>query len=178
MALSRREWLVLGGVGATAALAGVVVGPILLQSGSGAADLQLIPLPDLTGRTRRISEWRGKIVLVNFWATWCAPCREEIPMLVSWYEKYSENGLEIVGIAVDSAPNVREYVSKYGISYPILIADSGGIDVMHKLGNAAGALPYTVFLDRRGVVVSRTLGILRKSEVEHQIKEMLKGGAY
>lgn len=177
MALSRREWLVLSGVGAAATLAGVVVGPILLQSGSGAADLQLIPLPDLTGHTRQISEWRGKIVLVNFWATWCAPCREEIPMLIALREKYSSNGLEIVGIAVDSVSNVVEYASKYGITYPVLIADAGGIDVMRKLGNAAGALPYTVVLDRSGVIVSRKLGILRRSEVEHQIKEMIKSDA-
>jgi thiol-disulfide isomerase/thioredoxin len=177
MALSRREWLVLSGVGAAAALAGAVVGPILLQSRSGAADLQLVPLPDLTGHTRQISEWRGKIVLVNFWATWCAPCREEIPMLISLHEMYSSSGLEIVGIAVDSVSNVIEYASKYGIMYPVLIADAGGIDVMRKLGNAAGALPYTVVLDRRGVIVSRKLGILRRSEVEHQIKEMLKNDA-
>jgi len=178
VAISRREWLVLGSVGAAAALAGGIVGPNLLQSGSGAADLQVIPLPDLTGRTRQISEWQGKVVLVNFWATWCAPCREEIPMLVSLREEYVANGLEIVGIAVDSVSNVSEYVSKYKISYPVLVADAGGIDLMRKLGNAAGALPYTVVLDRRGVIVSRTVGILRKKEVEHKIKELLKISAH
>ncbi len=178
MALSRREWLVLGSVAAAAALVGGVVGPILLQSESGAADLQVVPLPDLTGRSRQISEWQGKVVLVNFWATWCAPCREEIPMLVSLHEKFSAKGLEIVGIAVDSASKVGEYASKYRIPYPVLIADSGGIDVMRKLGNGAGALPYTVVLDRRGVIVSRKLGILRQREIEHQIKEMLKSNAY
>lgn len=174
MALSRREWLVLGSVGAAAALAGGVVGPILLQSESGAANLQIIPLPDLTGRIRQISEWRGKVVLVNFWATWCAPCREEIPMLVSLRGKYASNGLEIVGIAVDSASKVGEYASKYKISYPVLVADGGGIDLMRKLGNTAGALPYTVILDRRGAIVRRKLGILRRREVERQIKDMLR----
>jgi len=178
MALSRREWLVLGSVGAAAALAGGVIGPILLQSESGAADLQVIPLPDLSGRSRQISEWQGKVVLVNFWATWCAPCREEIPMLVSLHRKYSSRGLEIVGIAVDNASKVSEYASKYGISYPVLIAYSSGIGLMRKLGNAAGALPYTVILDRRGAIVSRKLGILRQREVEHQIKGMLKSDAF
>ena len=173
MALSRREWLVLGSVGAVAALAGVIVGPILLQSESGAADLQVTALPDPTGRTRKLSEWQGKVVLVNFWATWCAPCRDEIPMLVSLREKFSVDGFEIVGIAVDTVPNVREFVDKYQIPYPILMANAEGIGLMQKLGNTAGALPYTVVLDRRGVIVNRKLGILRRGEVERQIKEML-----
>jgi len=173
MALSRREWLVLGSVGAVAALAGVIVGPILLQSKSGAADLQVAALPDLTGRARKLSDWQGKVVLVNFWATWCAPCREEIPMLVSLRREFSPKGFEIVGIAVDNVTNVGEFVDKYEISYPILVANAEGISLMQKLGNTAGALPYTVVLDRRGAIVNRKLGILRRSEVEHQIKEML-----
>ena len=98
-------------------------------------------------------------------------------MLVSLHKNYSARGLEIVGIAVDNGPKVIEYASKYQISYPILIADSNGTGLMRKLGNATGALPYTVVLDRRGVIVSRKLGILRQREVEHQIIEMLKGDA-
>jgi len=173
MALSRREWLVLGGVGAVAAIAGAVVGPILLQTGSGAAELLATPLPDLSGRPRRLAEWRGRIVLCNFWATWCAPCREEIPMLVSLRNQYAAQGFEIVGIAVDNEAKVREFASKYGISYPILVAEASGLDLMRTIGNTAGALPFTVMLDRSGAIFSRKLGILHRSDIEHKIKTLL-----
>ena len=94
-------------------------------------------------------------------------------MLVSLRQEFSPKGFEIVGIAVDNVANIVEFVDKYKISYPILVANAEGISLMQKLGNTAGALPYTVVLDRRGAIVNRKLGILRRSEVEHQIKEML-----
>lgn len=173
MALGRREWLVLGGVGAAAALAGAVLGPILLQSRSGAADLLATPLPGLDGRPRRLSDWQGKVVLCNFWATWCAPCREEIPMLVDLREQYLAQGFEVVGIAVDNADKVREFAAKYHVTYPILIAEAAGLDLMQKLGNTAGALPFTVMLDGKGSILSRKLGILRRKDLEPKIKELL-----
>lgn len=173
MALRRREWLVLGGVGIAAAAAGALVGPILLQSGSGAAELLATPLPGLDGRMRRLSDWRGKVVLCNFWATWCAPCREEIPMLVDLRDQYSAEGFEVVGIAVDNEAKVREFAEKYQVSYPILVAEAGGLDLMRALGNTAGALPFTVTLDRRGSILSRKLGILRRSDIEPKIKALL-----
>ncbi|MDX1374377.1 MAG: TlpA disulfide reductase family protein [Burkholderiales bacterium] len=173
MALTRREWLVLGGVGAAAAVAGAVVGPILLQSRSGAADLLATPLPDLDGHTRRVSDWHGKIVLCNFWATWCAPCREEIPMLVELRQKYAGQGFEIVGIAVDNGDKVREFSAKYQITYPVLIAEAVGLDLIRALGNTAGALPFSVTLDRTGAILSRKLGILRRPELEPKIKALL-----
>ncbi|MEJ2173353.1 MAG: TlpA disulfide reductase family protein [bacterium] len=173
MAISRREWLVLGGVGTAAAVAGVVFGPILLQSGGGAAELLATPMPDLSGRTRRVSDWQGKVVICNFWATWCAPCREEIPMLVDLRAQYAAQGFEVLGIAVDNAANVREFAAKYLISYPVLIAEAGGLDLIRKLGNTAGALPFTVTLDRQGEILSRKLGILRRGEIEPKIKALL-----
>ena len=173
MGLSRRDWLVLGAVGTAAALGGAVVGPILLRSGDDAVGLLTTDLPDLTGRTRRLAEWKGKIVLCNFWATWCAPCREEIPMLVDLREKYAAKGFEVVGIAVDNATNVREFSAKYQISYPILVAEAAGLDLLRAVGNSAGALPYTLMLNRRGEILSRKLGILRKTVIEPTIKDLL-----
>jgi len=173
MSLSRREWLIVGGVGAVAAIAGAVVAPILLQNRSGAAELLATPLPDLSGQPRRLAEWQGKIVLCNFWATWCAPCRKEIPMLVALRNQYAAQGFEIVGIAVDNEAKVSEFASKYGISYPILVAEARGIDLIRALGNTAGALPFTVILDRSGAIVSRKLGILHITEIEPKIKALL-----
>jgi thiol-disulfide isomerase/thioredoxin len=173
MALTRREWLVLGGVGAVAGIAGAIVGPLLLQTGGVAAELLATPLPDLSGRPRRLAEWQGKVVLCNFWATWCAPCRKEIPMLVSLRNEYASQGFEVVGIAVDNPAKVREFSSKYSISYPILIAEASGLDLIRTLGNTAGALPFTVMLDRNGAIHSRKLGILHKDKIEPQIKALL-----
>jgi len=174
MTLKRRDALIFGAVGVAAAVAGAVVGPILLQSGSGAAELQAAALPDLEGRTRSVSEWQGKVVLCNFWATWCPPCREEIPLLVDLRRKYASHGLEVVGIAVDNAAKVKEFASKYAIDYPILIADASGLDLVRKLGNPSGGLPFTVTLDRKGALVHRKLGLLRRSELEPRIKELLE----
>ena len=175
MALRRREALILAGVAAAAAAAGFLAGPKLLEFGADDPDaLRDAAFPDLAGNRRRLGEWRGKIVVLNFWATWCAPCLEEIPMLVKTHEKYARSGAEIVGIAVDLAAKVSEFSRNVGISYPVLVADSGGLDLMRKLGNRAGGLPYTVFLDRRGVSIKRKLGALKLSELESILDAMLK----
>lgn len=174
MALSRREALVLGGVAVAAAAAGFVGGPILLErTAGGAAALREASFADLSGRPRRLSEWQGRVLVLNFWATWCAPCREEIPLLMATREKYSPNGLEIVGIAIDLAAKVGEYARSMGISYPILVAGAGGLDLMRKLGNAAGGLPYTVFVDRRGGIAQRKLGALRRPELEAAVSKII-----
>src|SRR4051812_43899527 len=97
----RREALILAGVGTAALGLGALLGPTFLQSRSGAAALLATPYPDLEGKTRTLAEWAGKVLLCNFWATWCEPCREEIPMLVNLRTKYVAKGVEFVGISVD-----------------------------------------------------------------------------
>lgn len=177
MALSRREWLILGGVGAAAAIGGALLAPSLLRRDRGASDLLAASLPDLAGRDRRLSEWANRVVLCNFWATWCAPCRKEIPMLVALRSEYSRFGFEVVGIAIDNASKVREFAAKYGVTYPILIAEASGLDLMRELGNSAGALPFTVVLGRKGTILSRKLGILRKEEIDRQIRSLVSENA-
>jgi len=177
MALSRREWLVLGGVGAAAAIGGALLAPTLLRRETGASELLAASLPDLVGRKRHLAEWKGSVILCNFWATWCAPCREEIPMLDALRGEYARFGFEVVGIAIDNGAKVREFASKYAISYPILIAEAEGLDLMRKLGNTAGALPFTVILDRSGKILSRKLGILRKDAISKQIKKLISDRA-
>ena len=98
-------------------------------------------------------------------------------MLVSLRSEYSRFGFEVVGIAVDNAAKVREFAAKYGISYPILIAEASGLDLMRKLGNAAGALPFTVVLGQKGTILSRKLGILRKQEITKQIRTLVSESA-
>ena len=105
----RREALILGGAGLAAAAAGAVVGAFTLQSRSGAADLLGARFPDLAGRPRRLLDWKGRALLCNFWATWCAPCREEIPLLDAAKQNTPATRVELVGIAIDSADKIREF---------------------------------------------------------------------
>jgi thiol-disulfide isomerase/thioredoxin len=173
MALSRRDWLILGGIGATTVVAGAALAPLLPRRQPSASELLAASLPDLSGRIRHLSEWRGQVVLCNFWATWCAPCRKEIPMLISLRDEFSSVGFEVVGIAVDNAAKVLEFARTYRVSYPILVAEATGIDLMRTLGNTAGGLPFTVLLDRKSMIRSRKLGILRSEEINQKIKSLL-----
>lgn len=94
-------------------------------------------------------------------------------MLVDLRERYLAQGFEVVGIAVDKADKVGEFAAKYQVSYPILVAESVGLDLMRKLGNGAGGLPFTVLLDRQGSVLNRKLGILRRKDIEPEIRALL-----
>ena len=175
MALRRREALALGGVALVAGGAGLILGPRLLQRESG--DAQAIAMArflDLAGAPRSLSEWSGRVLVLNFWATWCAPCREEIPMLMASREKYARSGLEVVGIAIDLASKVSEFAREMRINYPILVADAGGLDLMRKLGNTAGGLPYTVVVDQQGNPTRRKLGALSRAELESMVAELIR----
>ena len=172
MANRRRNALILAGVGAAAAAAGALSGVFLLQSGSGAAELLAARLTDLEGRPRRLLDWQGRALLCNFWATWCAPCTEEVPRLVAAKQQLSSHGPEIVGIGIDHADKIIEFAATYNINYPLLIADATVIGVMRGLGNASGGLPYTVALDRSGAVVGRKLGALTDAELRQVLASL------
>jgi len=172
----RRELLILGGAGLAAAAAGFVAGPALLRLGGSPADdaLAQAAFPDLDGKLRRLAEWRGRVVVCNFWATWCAPCREEIPLLLAARQKYASSGIEIVGIAIDNGVKVREFSSSFNISYPVLLAEADGLDLMRQLGNSGGGLPYTVIADQKGALVHRKLGALKQPELDGLLEPLAK----
>jgi thiol-disulfide isomerase/thioredoxin len=174
MAPARREVLILGAIGAGAAVVGGLAGALALQAQSGAADLLAAPFPDLSGARRTLREWQGRIVVCNFWATWCAPCREEIPMLVAVRGVFAAKGVEIVGIGIDQASKVEEFAKTYGITYPVLIADARALELMSRLGNALGGLPYTVVLDRQGAVAHRRIGVLTRAKLEEVLRGLLR----
>ncbi len=129
---------------------------------------------DLDGRPTALSRLRGKVAVVNFWATWCPPCRKEIPDLVEAHGKYKESGIEILGIAVeDSAELVKEFARSYEITYPLVTGKGKGIELMQALGNNAAGLPYTLVLDARGNVVDSKRGQMKASRLEKALQAAL-----
>jgi thiol-disulfide isomerase/thioredoxin len=131
-----------------------------------------IVLPGLDGRPHSLGDYRGKLLVVNFWATWCEPCRREIPLLKSLRTEYASNGLEIVGIAVDSHEDVAKYVAAHGISYTVLMGERGGLEAASAFGMDV-VLPFSVFADRAGHIVALKVGELRPDEV-HMILSGLR----
>jgi thiol-disulfide isomerase/thioredoxin len=174
MTPGRREFLILGAVAAAAAVGGGIVGALALQAHSGAAALLSASFPDLSGRFRRLSEWQGRVLLCNFWATWCAPCREELPLLNAAQQQHAANGLQVVGIAIDTAPNIREYLKVVKIDFPVLVGEARALELMRSLGNNSGGLPYSVGLDRRGTLRNRKLGAYSAAALGEELSGLLR----
>src|SRR5438552_8526997 len=147
MPVARREALNLGPISPGAAVSVGLLDALEQQAQSGAADLLAAPFRDLSGARRTLRECRGRVLLCNFWATWCAPCREEIPMLVAVRGVFAAKGAEIVGIGIDQAAKVEEFARTYGVTYPVLIAEPDTIELMRRLGDTLGGLPYTVVVN-------------------------------
>jgi thiol-disulfide isomerase/thioredoxin len=174
MAIARREALTLGAVGLAAAAAGALVGVFALQARSGAAELLAARFQDLEGQPRRLLEWQGRVLLCNFWATWCAPCREEIPLLVAAKQQWLPPTLEIVGIGIDSAANIRQFAKTYKINYPLLVAGATSVELLRGLGNRSGLLPFSVALDRNGALVQRWLGAFTEANLRQVLASLVR----
>ncbi|HWA39875.1 MAG TPA: TlpA disulfide reductase family protein [Burkholderiales bacterium] len=172
--MDRRRAITVAGIGIGAAAAGAIAGAFFWQQRSGAAALLNTVFPDLHGQARRLRDWQGKTVVVNFWATWCEPCREEIPLLIQASDTYAGRGLEVVGIAIDTVDKIREFGAKFGISYTSLVGDMRALDLIRQLGNPAGALPFSVILDRAGAVASRKLGAYKDRELDRELTAILR----
>ncbi len=128
---------------------------------------------DVKGGTQSLEQWRGQVLVVNFWATWCAPCREEIPGFVRLQERYGSQGLQFVGIAIDQPDKVAEFASEFRINYPLLLGGLETIELLRQAGNRAGVLPYTLVIDRKGNLVSREPGGLKEARLENLIEPLL-----
>lgn len=131
-------------------------------------------LPDLEGERQAISQWDGRIRVINFWATWCQPCKEEIPGFVELQEKYRDQGVTFVGVAVDQLAAVRDFAERYDMNYPVLIGEQAAIDAAIAYGNLIGALPYTAFVDRDGTIVYVHRGRLPLEQAEKLLRELLQ----
>ena len=123
-------------------------------------------LGDLDGKPRSILSWPGKSMIVNFWATWCAPCRREIPLLSELQKQHGAEGFQVVGVAVDIREDVVKYAQEIGIDYPVLIGEQDGLDAVNKFGQGSIGFPFTVFTDNQGRIVLFHLGEIRKEQAD------------
>jgi thiol-disulfide isomerase/thioredoxin len=150
----------------------------LMASGSAARALSLPADPvfgrsfdSLQGRRIALSGYLGRPVLLNFWASWCAPCVREMPMLESLHRDHP--GLAVVGLAIDTGDNVRRFLQKTPVSYDLLLGGPDGISVMRELGNKGGGLPFSAFFDRQGHVTGVVLGELKKDVLQGDLQRIL-----
>ncbi|VAW98915.1 hypothetical protein MNBD_GAMMA23-2145 [hydrothermal vent metagenome] len=130
-------------------------------------------LKDLEGKPRSASEWDGKVVILNFWATWCPPCRREMPAFVKFQTAYESKGVTFIGIALDEKDAVVDFTDPLGMNYPILIAEQEGIQLAQDYGNRLNILPFTVIIDRKGNITQRLSREVHYEDIEKAIKPLL-----
>lgn len=133
-------------------------------------------LPDLSGTPRPISSFDGQVLLLNFWATWCVPCRKEIPMLIEAQSDLGDQGLQIIGIAVDTRAATAQFAQRYGINYPVLVDRHKAArvqDMYTQPGDPAAVLPYTVIIDPRGRIRASVAGRLDRARLNALVKPLL-----
>ena len=130
-------------------------------------------LPDMEEVMHNSHEWDGKVVFINFWATWCPPCVKETPTFVELQEQYLESGVQFIGIAIDKKSAVQEFMDTYGVTYPMLIGEDNAIQVAKDYGDRFGALPYTVVINRQGQIHFIQRGEMTREMAEKNIKELL-----
>jgi thiol-disulfide isomerase/thioredoxin len=174
--LSVSRWVLVIGVGVAALALGAYFGLSQRSPGPGpeaAAALAGLALPDPAGKEQRLDQWRGKVLVVNFWATWCAPCREEMPEFIKAQSEFGAKGLQFVGIAVDQPDKVSEFVKEIGLNYPALVGGFGAMELSKTLGNNVMALPFTVIVDRKGAIVHTQLGILKPDKLRALINQLV-----
>ena len=175
--MNRRQWIMISGISLLALLAGIFSSQWISKTGL-ASDPSIKAFfanswqtPD--GKTVNSENWREKVLVVNFWASWCPPCVEEMPTLDKIAQEYSAKNVLIVGIGIDSPSNIREFLQKTPVSYPIVIGGLEGSNLSKQMGNAQGALPYTVVINPKGKSIYTKLGKITEDELKKAINSGL-----
>ncbi len=175
--MNRRQWISIIGISLLALLAGVVTSQWIYKTGltSDPAIKAFFAnswqTPD--GKSIDTDKWRGKVLVVNFWASWCPPCVEEMPTLDKLQQEFKAQNVLFVGIGIDSPSNIREFLAKTPVSYPIVIGGMEGSNLSKQMGNSQGALPYTIIINSQGKATSSKLGKISEEELRNTIKSAL-----
>lgn len=130
-------------------------------------------LPDADGNVQPLEQWRGKVLVLNYWATWCPPCMKEIPDFASVSRDFADAPVQFIGISIDRVENVKAFDERMDVPYPLLIAPPQALEATAPLGNTAQALPFTVIFDPQGEIAHLKLGVLNKQELEGKIRALL-----
>jgi peroxiredoxin len=176
---SRRRWLTAGIAAGFAALGGWFAWQRLTPSPAdedAVALLHALNLPDPAGAPYDLGQLRGKTVVLNFWATWCPPCIDEMPELAELHREIISRNGTVIGIGVDSAANIREFAEKHRFPYPLVVAGVGGAELARRFGNQSGALPFTVVIDAKGRIVERKLGRIQLPRLRATVQDLLSSG--
>jgi thiol-disulfide isomerase/thioredoxin len=136
---------------------------------SAVQQLTALSLTDSQGTLQKLSQWQGKFLLVNFWATWCAPCVQEMPELSELQKDLSKSNVQLIGLGIDSPSNIVEFAQKYQISYPLFAAGMEGTELSRQLGNQAAGLPFTVLISPDGNLLKSYLGRLNMVQLRDDI---------
>ncbi len=151
------------------------ISPALGRSAiSNAWEMEPLILNDLQGDPQNLYQWQGQVILLNFWATWCAPCQVEIPDFIDYQSRYADHGLQIIGVGLDEIKKLKNFVRTTGINYPILhAAPERHYSLLKKWGNSYGVLPFSVVIDRDGRFVYMQQGILSERAFQHYVEPLL-----
>lgn len=142
-------------------------------SGASAEPFFSQTFKDLDGRSQAMTQWEGQLIVVNFWATWCPPCVEEMPDLQRIHDEYRRQGVAVVGLGIDSPSALRRFRDDHKLALPLYAAGAAGSELGKALGNASGALPYTLLIDRKGRIVRTHLGQIRPAELRRWLDAQL-----
>ena len=168
--------VVRGAIIAGVALAALGAGVYFSQKDSGDAPVAALlglSLPDVDGREQRLDQWKGKVLVVNFWATWCEPCRKEMPDFVQAQADSGGKGLQFVGIAIDQPDKIRQFSKDLKLNYPSLVGGYGALELSKTFGNKLMALPFTLILDRNGNVAYAQMGPLKPGNLDAIVGKLL-----
>lgn len=138
------------------------------------AELETASAGETTG-VGRVNNSLGKLTLVNFWATWCTPCRDEMPLFEAMHRLHQADGFAVIGIAIDNPSRSQPFLDSMDITYPILYAENTGMTLLEVTGNAQGLLPYSLLLDEQGNVIDQVLGKIDEAQIRSWLKQHLEG---